>query len=236
MKKLISQIKSAINQYGMIKEGDNIAVCLSGGKDSTFLLYALSEIQKYHSNFFTLKVITVDPCFNGSFTDFSEIKKLCEKLNIEYVIKRTQLAQIIFDIRKEKNPCSLCSRMRRGILHDTAKEIGCNKIALGHHFDDVNETLLLNLFNNGSISCFSPITYLSRKDIYMIRPLIYCKESQIRSAVTQLSLPIIKSACPVDGHTERQKVKNLINDLEKTYPDLSKKLFGAIERSHINGW
>lgn len=236
MKKLISQIKSAIDHYDMIKNGDHIAVCLSGGKDSIFLLFALSQIQKHYSKSFNLKAITVDPCFNGLFTDYSEIEKLCEKLKIEYVIKRTQLSQIIFDVRKEKNPCSLCARMRRGILHDTAKEINCNKIALGHHFDDVNETLLLNLFNNGNISCFSPVTYLSRKDIYMIRPLIYCRESQIRPCVEHLDLPIIKSVCPVDSHTDRQKIKNLISNLEKSYPNLSKKLFGAIQRANISGW
>ncbi|MDQ5983414.1 MAG: tRNA-cytidine(32) 2-sulfurtransferase [Eubacteriales bacterium SKADARSKE-1] len=236
MKKLISQVGSAIDHYNMINDGDNIAVCLSGGKDSTFLLYALNEIQKYHDKSFILKAITVDPCFNNSFTDFSKIEKLCDKLKIEYVIKRTNLAQIIFDIRKEKNPCSLCARMRRGILHDTAKENNCNKIALGHHFNDVNETFLLNLFNNGNISCFSPITYLSRKDIYMIRPLIYCTESKIIAAIKRNFLPVIKSTCPADGHTEREKIKNLISDLEKTYPNLSKKLFGAIQRSSISGW
>ena len=236
MERLISKVRAAIDKYNMIEDNDKIAVCLSGGKDSTFLLYALSHIQKFYPKKFSLIAITVDPCFNSANTDFSAITELCDKLNVPYIIKRTELAEIIFNVRKESNPCSLCARMRRGLLHDTAKHEGCNKIALGHHFDDAVETFFMNLFNCGNLSCFSPKSYLSRKDLFMIRPLIFCDEKKITMNVNKLSLPVIKSPCPADGHTNRESTKQLINSLQYDYKDLRKKVIGAMQRANISDW
>ena len=174
--------------------------------------------------------------FGGEEGDYSQIEELCKKLDVEYIIKRTQLAEVIFDIRKESNPCSLCARMRRGALHDAAKEAGCNKIALGHHLDDVAETFIMNLFNGGTLDCFMPVTYLSRKDIYMIRPLIFARESDCARVVRRENLPVVKSKCPADGHTERQEVKEFLSSLEKKYGDVRHKILGAMQRKEINGY
>ena len=182
MQKLLGYVRCALDKYKMIDEGDNIAVAVSGGKDSVALLAALGAIRRFYPIKFSLTAITIDPCFNGQETDYSPIEKLCEEMEIPYIIKRTELGTIIFETRKEKNPCSLCARMRRGLLHDTTKEAGCNKIALGHHLDDAAETFMMNLFSGGRISCFSPVSYLSRKELYMIRPLVLARESIITSA------------------------------------------------------
>lgn len=229
MKQLISKVRAGIEAYKMIEDGDKIAVCISGGKDSIYLLYALNEIKKYSKVHFEIIAIHADPCFNNKNSDLSQIENYCKSNNIKIIIKRTTLAKIIFEDRKENNPCSLCSHMRRGILHDLAKENGCNKIALGHHLDDAIETFFLNLFNNGIISCFTPNTYLSRKNIHMIRPLIFCEENKVISEVKRLNLPFIKSACPEDGKTERENVKLLIKALEEKYPDLKKKIFNVLK-------
>ncbi len=236
MSNLVGQARAAIDTYNMINNNDKIAICVSGGKDSVFLLYVLSQIQNYYPKNFELVAITVDPCFNGKETDYSEIEKLCKTLNIKYTIHRSQLGNLIFTDREEKNPCSLCSRMRKGMLNNMAKELGCNKIALGHNFEDAAETFLMNLLNCGHIGCFSPISYLSRKDIYMIRPLIFCEENKIISAVKQNKLPIIKSSCPANGNTERQNTKELLFSIEKKYPHLRKKIIGAMQRSNIDNW
>lgn len=236
MQNLIGKVRAAIDTYNMISNGDKIAVCVSGGKDSIFLLNALSQIKNYYPQKFELTAITVDPCFNSVETDFSSVEELCKKLNIPYVIKRSKLGPLIFDERKESNPCSLCARMRRGILHNLANELDCNKIALGHNFEDVTETFLMNLFNCGNIGCFSPVTYLSRKNLYMIRPLIFCEENKIISFIQRNKLPIIKSACPANGNTARQDAKELLVNLEKNYPHLRKKIVGAIQRSGIDNW
>lgn len=235
MKDLTSKVRAAIDQFDMIDENDNISVCVSGGKDSVFLLYALNEIKKYYPKKFNLSALTVDPGFPGK-SSYTEIREFCRKNNINYLIKETQMYEIIFNVRKEKNPCSLCSRMRRGILHSCAKEIGCNKIALGHHFDDVVETLIMNLFNNGDISCFSPVTYLSRKNIHAIRPLIYCKESNISNFISSHNLPVVKSLCPADKRTQREATKKLLANLENDYPNLKKNIFTAIKKANLKGW
>lgn len=208
MQKLLGYVRCALDKYKMIEEGDRIAVAVSGGKDSVALLAALGAIRRFYPINFSLTAITIDPCFNKQETDYSPIEKLCEEMEIPYIIKRTELGTIIFETRKEKNPCSLCARMRRGLLHDTAKEAGCNKIALGHHLDDAAETFMMNLFSGGRISCFSPVSYLSRKDLYMIRPLVLARESIISSAAERNNLPVVKSRCPADGVTHRQKMKD----------------------------
>ncbi len=236
MEKLMSFVRAAVEKYNMIEENDKIAVAVSGGKDSVFLLKALHSLSRYYPKKFELTAITIDPMFSGIETDFSAIQSICDDMNIPYIIRRSDLADIIFNQRKEKNPCSLCARMRRGMLHDMCNDLSFNKIALGHHGDDATETFMMNLLYGGNISCFSPVTYLSRKDITMIRPLIFCKDRQVRNIVNKLNLPIVKSTCPVDGHTGRAETTELIDSLEKKYPDVKAKIMGAMERNHISGW
>ena len=236
MQKLLSHIRAALEKYDMIAEGDKICVCVSGGKDSVILLCALKELKRFYPKNFELAAVTVDPMFFGRESDYSPIEKICRENGIEYLIKRTDLYNVIFETRRETNPCSLCARMRRGILHDCAKELGCNKIALGHHGDDAAETFIMNLFSGGRAECFSPVSYLSRKDLYMIRPLIFCDEQEIERVIRKEGLPVVKSACPADENTAREDTKRLIADLEKTYPALRQKLIGAMERGKISGW
>lgn len=229
-------MRSAMERYNMIEDGDRIAVGLSGGKDSVVLLYCLARMRLFYPKEFTLTAITVDPCFSGEETDYSELQKLCDRIDVPYVIKRTEIGSIIFDVRKESNPCSLCARMRRGALHDLVKEIGCNKLALGHHMDDAVETFMMNLLNEARIGCFSPLTYLSRKDIHMIRPMIFARESDCARVARNENLPVVKSRCPADGTTERQNVKELLTSLEKDYKDVRYKILGAMQRGNINGF
>lgn len=236
MQKLLSYMRSACQQYDMIKDGDRIAVGVSGGKDSMALLAAMANLRIFYPAKFEFVAITLDPRFGGEDADYSEIEELCKRLDVEYIIKRTQLAEVIFDIRKESNPCSLCARMRRGALHDAAKAAGCNKIALGHHLDDVAETFIMNLFNGGTLDCFMPVTYLSRKDIYMIRPMIFARESDCARVARKENLPVVKSKCPADGTTERQEVKEFLSSLEKKYGNVREKILGAMQRKEINGY
>lgn len=236
MKKILSLCRAAVDKYNMIAEGDRIAVGVSGGKDSLILLYALARLREFYPMHFEIVAITLDYRFNDMCGDFSEIKALCDTLNIQYIIKPTNLWEVIFKTRQEKNPCSLCAKMRRGILHDTAKANDCNKIALGHHLDDAAETFILNLFSGGRIGCFSPISYLSKKELYLIRPLVFAREKEVAAAAKHLALPITKSECPADKVTKRQTVKELLKTLEKDYPALQKKIVGALERGEIDGW
>ena len=236
MQKLLSLVRSGCEHYNMIEDGDKIAVGLSGGKDSVVLLAALAELRRFYPNSFSLTAITLDPRFNGEDTDYSELEELCNRLSIPYIIKRTQLGDVIFNIRKEKNPCSLCAKMRRGALHDAAKEADCNKIALGHHMDDAAETFMMNLLNGGNIGSFRPVTYLSRKDIHMIRPMIFVREKDTSRIIRKLSLPTVKSNCPADGNTERQQIKEFISSLEPKYGELPPKILGALQRGSISGY
>ncbi len=236
MQKHSGLIRAAVDKYNMIEEGDRIAVGVSGGKDSLALLWGLVHLSHYYPKKFTLVAITADPCFGGETSDFSSIKRYCDEQDIEYIVRRTQLYKVVFEDKKTESPCALCAKMRRGILHNMAKELNCNKVALGHHRDDAAETLLMNLFQGGSVNCFSPVTYLSQKDITVIRPMIFCEESKITSLCERYKLPIVKSRCPIDKETEREKTKNLIKDLSKNYPDIKTKLIGALERSNISGW
>ena len=236
MQKLLSFVRSAVEKYDMIEDGDNIAVGISGGKDSLALLVALAELRRFYPKKYNLIAITLDPRFENKDTDYSEIEELCKRLNVPYIIKRTELGNVIFNIRKEKNPCSLCARMRRGALHDAAKEAGCNKIALGHHMDDASETFMMNLFNGGNIGSFRPVTYLSRKDIYMIRPMIFARETDTVRVCNKLKLPIVKSKCPADGNTEREEMKEFIKSLRPKYGDLTPKIIGAMQRGSVSGY
>ncbi len=234
MQKILSFMRRAVDDYNMINEGDKIAVGVSGGKDSLTLLAALANLKIFYPNKFELIAITLDMGFPGA--DFSGIKAFCDKLGVEYSVIKTDIKEIVFDIRKEENPCSLCAKMRRGILNDTAKSMGCNKVALGHHYEDVLETFFMSLFYEGRINCFSPVTYLSRKDIHVIRPLIYTPERNIKGVARKMELPIYKNPCPADGNTKRQEMKDFINARtadDKRFKDI---IFGAIKRSTIDGW
>ena len=233
-RRLLSYVRRAVDDYEMITEGDRICVGISGGKDSLALLAGLANLRYFYPKKFELVALTVDMGFDG--VDFSEIDALCRALNVPYHVKKTEIAQIIFDIRKEKNPCSLCAKMRRGVLHSTAKELGCNKIAFGHHFDDVVETFMLNLFHEGRIGCFQPVTYLSRADITLIRPLIYMPEKDVRYFASRENLPVVKSPCPADGHTEREEMKKMLDTLERQHKGLRHRIFGAICRGEIDGF
>jgi len=231
----LSQGRKAVEDYDMIGEGDRIAVGLSGGKDSLTLLCMLLNMKLFYPKSYEVAAITVDMGFDG--TDLRPLIEFCESRGVELKIIHTQLADLIFNQRKESNPCSLCARMRRGILHDAVNELGYNKIALGHHFDDTVETFMLNLFNEGRIGSFSPVTYLSRKNITMIRPLIYTHEKDIAYFMRKNpDLPLIKSLCPEDKHTERENIKQLLDKLERGNKGLKHRIFTAIQKSGIDGY
>ena len=236
VKKILSVTRAAVDQYNMIEDGDKIAVGLSGGKDSLMLLFALAKLKDFYPKKFELLAVTADPCFDGRDTDFSAVERFCASLGIRYIIQRTELWDIVFNRRNESNPCSLCARMRRGILHRLCEQHGCSKIALGHHKNDVAETFMMNLLNGGTIGCFSPVSYLSRRNLHMIRPLIFLDEKTIISAVNQLELPIVKSACPVDGKTEREQMKKYISELCQKYGDVDEKVITAMKKAEISGW
>ena len=234
--RLCGLIRKAIVQYDMLQDGDKVCVGVSGGKDSVALTLALAQLQKYIDIKFDLVAVTLDPQFYSKATDYSQLEELFREKGIEYVIKRTDIGPIIFDQRKEENPCSLCARMRRGALHDVAKELGCNKIALGHHLDDAIETFYMNLWNEGRIGTFSPVTYLSRKDVTMIRPMALAVESDVVAAVNQMKRPIVKSACPADGVTNRQNMKDFITEKCKTDPSFRAKSLNAFQKKDLDGW
>lgn len=234
LQKVIGQARRAAQDFNMIEDGDKIAIGLSGGKDSLTLLYTLYNLKRFYTKKFDIMAITIHPGSDTFKTD--ELEKLCKQLEIEYVIYKSDIAQVVFDIRKEKNPCSLCANMRRGMLNSIAIENGCNKIALGHHSDDVMETLLMSLFLNGKIYTFSPVTYLSRSNIKVIRPLIYVSEKDIRAISRQQNFPVMGKCCPYDGITKREYMKDLITDLRKDIPKIRENIFGAIKRSDIQGW
>lgn len=229
-------MRKAIQEFDLIQDGDKIAVGVSGGKDSMVLLRGLYLLKRFIGIEYDLTAITLDPQFNGVPGNYEPVREMCKEMGIPYYLKPTDIGQIVFDVRKEPNPCSLCARMRRGALHDAAIEMGCNKIALGHHYDDVVETFMMNLFNEGRIGCFSPKSYLSRKDLWMIRPLVFAPEKEVRKAAAKCGLPIVKSKCPADGHTSRQQMKEFLLQHEKDSDGFKYRLFGALRRSGIDGW
>ena len=241
LKRLLSYTRRAADDYHMIEDGDKIAVGVSAGKDSLSLLYAMAELRRFYPKKFELIAITVDMRFGdleagGEPTDYTPIRELCEKLNVTYHVEPSNIAKIIFDVRKESNPCSLCAKLRRGMVNDTAKKLGCNKVALGHHFDDAVETFMLNLFYEGRLGCFSPVTYLDRTDITVIRPLIYAPEKDIRYFAASAELPVVESRCPADGETERESMKQLLADLEYNNKGLRHRIFGAMQKAGLDGY
>lgn len=228
---ILSYVRRAVDDYHMIEPGDKIAVGVSGGKDSLTLLCALAALHRFYPVPFELHAITLSMGFEGM--DYSPVASLCGELEIPFTLVQTELGHVIFDLRKEKNPCSLCAKMRRGMLHDAAKAAGCNKVALGHHFDDVVETFMLNLFHEGRIGAFLPVTYLSRKDITVIRPLMYVPEKEIRYFSSKNALPVVKSVCPADGVTQRESMKQLLATLEREHKGLKHRIFGAMEKDGV---
>ncbi|MBR7095006.1 MAG: tRNA 2-thiocytidine(32) synthetase TtcA [Clostridia bacterium] len=234
IQRILSFMRRAVDDYGMIADGDRIAVGISGGKDSLTLLTGLAELRRFYPHPFSLVGVTVDMGFPGS--DFSVIADFCRERNVPYHVERTDIARIIFEERQEPNPCSLCARMRRGVLHGAAKDLGCNKVALGHHFDDAVETFMLNLFFEGRLGCFSPVTYLSNRDLTMIRPLLYAKEKDVEYFVRKNPLPVVESRCPEDKHTERENMKALLRTLERENPGLRHRIFHAICEGRLDGF
>jgi len=234
MQKLLSYVRRAVDHYHMIQAGDRIAVGVSGGKDSLALLAALAHLRRFYPAPFELLAITLEMGYPEM--DFTPVQTFCDTLGVEYIRVPTQIKQIIFDIRHEDNPCSLCAKMRRGALHDAALAAGCKKVALGHHFDDVVETYLLSLFYEGRISCFQPVTFLNRSGITQIRPLVYTSERYIRSIARRLDLPVIYNPCPADGNTKRQEIKDRLREMEQAMPGVRQRIFGAIQRYPLKGW
>lgn len=234
MQKMLSYIRKAVEDYNMIEDGDKIAVGLSGGKDSITLLMGLKNLQIFYPKKFEIIAISINPGFE--FFDSNFLRNLCSNLNVPYVEEDSHIKEIVFDIRQEKNPCSLCANLRRGILNSTAIREGCNKIALGHNEDDVLETFLLNLFYGGSINTFAPVSYMDRSKITLIRPLIYAPEKSIKTFVKKNDIQVMNKCCPMDGISKREDMKNLIHNFQKDIPNIKANLYGAIKRSNIKGW
>ena len=233
LQKLLSYVRKALDDYQMIQEGDKIAVGISGGKDSLTLLYALSELKKFYPKKFDIYAVTVDLGFDNLNLD--QIKVLCDKLSISYTIISTEIAKIVFEERKEKNPCSLCAKMRKGALNNAIKEMGCNKVAYAHHKDDVVITMLMSLIYEGRIHTFSPVTYLEKSEITLIRPLIYVEEVNVIGFVNKYNLPVVKSPCPADGNTKREYVTNLLQTMNYENPGVKNRMFTAILEGDISG-
>lgn len=235
MQRVLSYLRRAVEDYKLISDGDRIAVGVSGGKDSVLLLCALNAFKRFCGIDFSLVGITLDMGFDEK-TDFAPLAEFFANEGIEYRVRETQIGQIVFNVRHEDSPCSLCARMRRGALHDAAKELGCSKVALGHNRDDLLETFVMNMLYEGRLGVFAPMTYLDRKDITVIRPLALMPERDVVGAANRLKLPILRQRCPADGETSRQETKEMLLALEKEKRGTMNKIFGAIRRSHLNGW
>lgn len=238
MNKILSLTRRCVEDYDMIQPGDRIAVGVSGGKDSLMLLMALARLREFYPVSFTVEAITLDlgASDGAQENDFQPIARLCQELDVPYTVIPTQIRWVVFNSRQEKNPCSLCSKMRRGAIHAALQERGISKIALGHHYDDAIETYFMSLIFEGRLSCFQPVTYLNRTGITQIRPLLYCGENLIRHTAQRLDLPVIRSTCSADGSTKRQEIKELIYELQGRYPGLKARVFGAVQRLPLPGW
>ena len=233
MQRLMGLVRRCVDDYDMIKPGDRIAVGVSGGKDSLVLLVLLAGLKKYFNKPFELEAITIDM---GLGMDYSGIQALCDQWEVPYTVVKTEIGPIIFDHRKEKNPCSMCSKMRRGALNQAILDRGMNKLALGHHYDDAVETFVMSLIYEGRISCFQPVTDLDRTGIIQIRPMLYIHEKTIDTFAAKQNLPVLKNRCPVDKQTKREEIKNLIYSLSAQYPDLKDRIFGAMQRYPLPEW
>ena len=233
MQKLMGLVRRCVDDYNMIQEGDRIAVGVSGGKDSLVLLVLLAGLKKYFNKKFELEAITIDM---GLGMDYSAVQALCDKWEVPYTVVKTEIGPIIFDYRKEKNPCSMCSKMRRGALNQAIVDKGFNKLALGHHYDDAVETFMMSLIYEGRISCFQPVTNLDRTGVIQIRPMLYIHEKTVDNFAKRMELPVLENRCPVDKYTKREEIKQLVFDLSNTYPDLRERIFGAMQRFPLPEW
>ena len=233
MQQILSYMRKAIEDYNMIEEGDKIAVALSGGKDSISLLMGLKNLQRFYPKHFDLMAISINPGFDFFNKDF--LNNICKQIDVPLFIEDTHIKEIVFDERKEKNPCSLCANFRRGALNSAAIREECNKIALGHNEDDVLETFLLNLLYTGSINTFSPVSYMDRSKITLIRPLIYAPEKYIRKFIRKNNIEVMPKVCPMDGISKREDMKEMIKNLQIEIPHIRANLFGAIKRN-IKEW
>lgn len=236
MQRLEGLVRKAIQEYGMLEPGDRVCVGVSGGKDSVALTIALARLRSYLGVPFELTALSLDPQFGGRQTDYTPLAELFAAYGVRYEVRRSEIGHIVFETRKEPNPCALCAKMRRGLLHNTAKELGCNKVALGHHLDDAIETFYMNLWGEGRLGCFSPVTYLSRKELYMIRPMVLATEADVWRAVRGLSLPVVKSACPADGATRRQEMKEYVARAARDDRAFRQKMLGALQGAGLDGW
>lgn len=234
LQKVLSYIRRAVDDYRMIEPGDRIAVGISGGKDSLTLLYGLHRLMRFYPILFQLHAVTVDLGFDN--LNLQKIQELCDQLQIPYTIVKTDIANIIFQERKESNPCSLCAKMRKGALNEAIKAAGCNKVAYAHHKDDVVETMLMSLIFEGRFHTFRPVTYLDRMDLTVIRPLMYMNEADVVGFVNKFQVPVVKSPCPADGNTKREYVKELLKKLNQENPGVKERMFTAIQKGNIEGW
>lgn len=235
LQQVLSYVRKAVDDYHMIADGDKIAVGISGGKDSLTLLYALHGLRRFYPQKFDIHAVTVDLGFDN--LDLSRIESICaDELQIPYTIVKTDIADIIFEQRKESNPCSLCAKMRKGALNEAIKKEGCNKVAYAHHKDDVVETMLMSLIYEGRFHTFSPVTYLDRMDLTVIRPLMYMNEADVIGFVNKNQVPVVKSPCPADGYTKREYVKQLLKKLNQENPGVKERMFTAIQDGGMTGW
>ena len=236
MQHILSTVRQVVDKYGMIEENDTVAVGLSGGKDSIALLASLDRLKSFYPKKFSVVGISVDMGFDDAEDIYAPVREFCAEHEIPYHIEKTKIKEIVFDVRKEKNPCSLCAKLRRGALVSCAKELGAGKLALGHHLDDAAETFMLTLVNEGRIGCYSPVTVYEDTAVTVIRPLIYTREADIRSLVKKENLPVVKSPCPEDGNTDRAEIKNVIRELEINHRGLKKRIITAMEKRGLDGW
>lgn len=234
LQRLYSLTRKAIDDYQMIQEGDKIAVGISGGKDSLTLLYALAGLRRFYPNHFEIEAISVNLGFEGM--DLSPIQSLCDELQVPYTIVSTDIGKIVFDDRKEDNPCSLCAKLRKGAFNTKARELGCNKIAYAHHKDDVIETMLMSMIFEGHFYTFSPVTYLDRMELTLIRPMIYVDECDVKGFMKLYQLPVQKNPCPADGYTKREYAKNLVKQLESEHQGARERLFHSITLGTLPDW
>ena len=218
----------------MIQDGDKIAIGVSGGKDSMTLLTALASLRRYYPKNFEITAVTLDMGIGNFDTDV--IRRYCESLDVSFNLEQSNIGKIIFDVRKEKNPCSLCANMRRGALHSLTTKLECNKLAFAHNYEDTIETLLMSLFYEGRTHLYSPVTYLDRRDITLIRPMIYVWEADIKAFVKEKNIQLVKNECPANGKTARQDMKELIANLEQTNPYIRSSIFHAIRTGGFEGW
>ncbi len=236
LQKIMSSVRRAIQHYDMIQNGDKIAVGMSGGKDSAALLMTLAKMREFLPVHYDLCAITVDMGFSGFRDKLTVLASFADSLGVEYKIVDTQIAEVVFEARQEKNPCSLCAKLRRGALNNTALDMGANKIALGHHLDDAVETFMMSLMHEGRIGCFSPVTWYDDREFYVIRPLLYTPERDVRALVRAAALPVIDSSCPENGNTERAEMEKYLRTFDNMHHGLYRRILGSMERREIDGW